>query len=35
MKSLGIADYNGMYSAIRFYQMAQEEEINPIIGVEL
>lgn len=34
MTSIGIADYNWMYSAIKFYQIAKEEEINPIIWIE-
>ena len=34
MSAIGITDYNGMYSAIKFYQTAKEEWIKPIIGVE-
>lgn len=35
MTAIGISDYNGMYSAIKFYQIAKEEGIKPIIGVEV
>ena len=35
MTSIGIADYNGMYSMIKFYQIAKDEGIKPIAGVEL
>jgi len=34
MNAIGITDYNGMYSAIKFYQIAKDEWIKPIIGIE-
>lgn len=34
MDAIGITDYNGMYSAIKFYQIAKDEGIRPIIGIE-
>jgi DNA polymerase-3 subunit alpha len=35
MDAVAITDYNGMYGIIKFYQLAKEEHIKPIIGVEL
>lgn len=35
MKAIAITDYNGMYGMVRFYQIAKEIGIKPIIGVEL
>ncbi|MFA5747616.1 MAG: PHP domain-containing protein [Candidatus Absconditabacterales bacterium] len=35
MNAIAITDYNGMYGIIKFYQMAKDEGIKPIVGVEL
>ena len=35
MDAIAITDYNGMYGMVRFYQIAKELGIKPIIGVEL
>lgn len=35
MDAIAITDYNGMYGAIKFYQLAKDAGIKPIIGVEL
>ena len=35
MNAIAITDYNGMYGIIKFYQLAKDEEIKPIVGVEL
>jgi len=35
MNAIAITDYNWMYGIIKFYQMAKEENIKPIIWVEL
>jgi len=34
MQSIAITDYNGLYGAIKFYQKAKSEQINPIIWLE-
>ncbi len=35
MDAIAITDYNGMYGIIKFYQLAKDEGIKPIIWVEL
>ena len=35
MNAIAITDYNGMYGMVKFYQIAKDEEIKPIIGVEV
>ena len=35
MNAIAITDYNGMYGMVKFYQLAKEAGIKPIIGVEL
>ena len=35
MDAIAITDYNGMYGAIKFYQLTKDTGIKPIIGVEL
>ncbi len=35
MKAIAITDYNGMYGMVKFYQLAKEAGIKPIIGVEV
>ncbi|MEI7562566.1 MAG: PHP domain-containing protein [bacterium] len=35
MDAIALTDYNGMYGCIKLYQTAKEENIKPIIGVEL
>jgi len=35
MDAIGITDYNGMYGMVRFYQIAKDAGIKPIIGVEI
>lgn len=35
MDAIAITDYNGMYGMVKFYQLAKEAGIKPIIGVEL
>lgn len=35
MKAIAITDYNGMYGMVKFYQLAKDAGIKPIIGVEL
>ena len=35
MNAIAITDYNGMYGMVKFYQIAKDEGINPIIGVEI
>lgn len=35
MEAIAITDYNGMYGMVRFYQIAKEIGIKPIIGAEL
>lgn len=34
MNAVAITDYNGMYGMIKFYQLAKDAGIKPIIGVE-
>ncbi|MCF7834480.1 PHP domain-containing protein [Candidatus Gracilibacteria bacterium] len=35
MEAIAITDFNGMYGSINFYLTANEENIKPIIGVEI
>lgn len=35
MSAIAITDYNGMYGMVKFYQIAKDVGIKPIIGVEL
>jgi DNA polymerase-3 subunit alpha len=35
MNAIAITDYNGMYGMVKFYQIAKDEGIKPIIGVEV
>jgi len=35
MDAIAITDYNGMYGIVKFYQTAKDNNIKPIIGVEL
>ncbi len=35
MSAIAITDYNGMYGMVKFYQLAKDAWIKPIIGVEL
>ena len=35
MPALAVTDHNGLYGAVRFYQLARAAGIKPIIGVEL
>jgi DNA polymerase III subunit alpha len=35
MNAIAITDYNGMYGMVKFYQLAKESGIKPIIGVEV
>lgn len=35
MNTIAITDYNGMYGMVKFYQLAKDAGIKPIIGVEL
>ncbi|MCX6824221.1 MAG: PHP domain-containing protein [candidate division SR1 bacterium] len=35
MNAIAITDYNGMYGMVKFYQIAKDEGIKPIIGVEI
>ncbi|HBB03828.1 TPA: hypothetical protein DCZ39_02920 [Patescibacteria group bacterium] len=35
MDAITITDYNGMYGMVKFYQLAKDAGIKPIIGVEL
>ncbi|MEI6117739.1 MAG: PHP domain-containing protein [bacterium] len=35
MSAIAITDYNGMYGMVKFYQIAKDEGIKPIIGVEI
>jgi DNA polymerase-3 subunit alpha len=35
MNAIAITDYNGMYGMVRFYQIAKDAGIKPIIGVEI
>lgn len=35
MNAIAITDYNGMYGMVKFYQLAKDAGIKPIIGVEL
>ena len=35
MNAIAITDYNGMYGMVKFYQLAKDTGIKPIIGVEL
>jgi len=33
-KGLGIADFNNMYGAIKFYELCKKENMNPLIGIQ-
>jgi len=35
MPALAITDHEGLYGAVRFYKVAKEQEIKPIIGAEM
>lgn len=35
MNAIAITDYNGMYGIVKFYQIAKDIGIKPIIGVEI
>ncbi len=35
MNAIAITDYNGMYGMVKFYQLAKDAGIKPIMGVEL
>lgn len=35
MKALAMTDYNGLYGAIEFYKACKDNDIHPLIGVEL
>jgi len=35
MEAIGITDYNGMYGMVDFYKSAKNENIKPIVGLEL
>jgi len=35
MDAIAITDYNGMYGMVKFYQLAKDAGIKPIIGVEV
>ena len=35
MPALAITDHDGLYGAVRFYKVAKEQEIKPIIGAEM
>lgn len=35
MDAIAITDYNGMFGMIKFFQLAKEAGIKPIIGVEV
>lgn len=35
MNAIAITDYNGMYGMVKFYQLAKDAGIKPIIGVEV
>jgi DNA polymerase III subunit alpha len=35
MNAIAITDYNGMYGMVKFYQLAKDAGIKPIIGVEI